>query len=261
MREFPVIFGSNGIKLYGKIILPVQASVSNPVPGTVFCHGFGSDHTIMDSSALLLAKKGIATIVFDFRGHGLSEGCLDGNFVEDAIDAWGALTDFPEVDSSRVAFIGHSLGAISSIMASRKIKKSPKALIALSCPSEVHGTAFENIPGRLFQFIRRLITVLGKHIVFFSGLKVKVDWMKFLESWIHINISSALMELEECAKLFVFSAKDPLSPYRRFAPIYETIPGLKQKMVTKGSHTTAVDAEIIRYEWIGWVVSELTGPK
>jgi hypothetical protein len=69
------------------------------------------------------------------------------------------------------------------------------------------------------------------------------------------------MELEECTKLFVFSASNPLSPYRRFATIYETIPGLKQKMVTRGSHTTAVDAEIIRYEWIGWVLSELTGRK
>jgi pimeloyl-ACP methyl ester carboxylesterase len=261
MNEFPVIFGCNGINLYGKITIPEQASANNPVPGAVFCHGFGSDHKVMESSAQLLAKKGIATIVFDFRGHGRSEGQLDGNFAEDAIDAWGALTGFPEVDSSRVAFIGHSLGAISSILAARKIKSSPKAIIALSCPSEVRGTKYETLPGKLLQFIRRLAVVIGKHVVLFSGMKVNIDWKKFLESWLQINISSALMELEECAKLFVFSDKDPLSPYSRFAPIYETIPGRKQKMVTRGSHVTPVRAEIIRYEWIGWVVSALNGPK
>lgn len=261
MRELPVIFGNNGIKLNGKIVLPEQASTSSPVPGAVFCHGFGSDHKVMESSALLLAKKGIATIIFDFRGHGSSEGSLDGNFTEDTVDAWGVLTDFPEVDSSRIAIIGHSLGAISSILAAIKIKRSPKALIALSCPSEVRGTLFEKLPLKLLQFIRRLAAIIGKHVIWFNGLKVNVDWKRFLESWMQINISSALMELEECAKLFVFSASDPLSPYRRFAPIYETIPGHKQKIVTRGSHVTPVAAEIIRYEWIGWVVSALNSPK
>jgi len=116
-KEILVVFGSHGINLHGKIMFPANIRVSSPVPGAVLCHGFGADQSVMESSARLLVKKGIATIIFDLRGHGLSEGCLDGNYYEDVIDAWKMLTGLPEVDSSRVALIGHSLGALSSILA------------------------------------------------------------------------------------------------------------------------------------------------
>jgi pimeloyl-ACP methyl ester carboxylesterase len=259
-KEMPVVFGSHGIKLHGTIMLPAHASAYSPVPGAVLCHGFGADRKVMESSALLLVKKGIATMVFDLRGHGLSEGCLDGNSYEDIIDAWQLLTDLPEVDSSRIGLIGHSLGAFSSILAARKIKK-PKAIVALSCPSEVNSKMFKYYSPRALSLVRWVFTLVGKLTIRFSGLKVKVDWQKFLESWLQIKLSSALAELDECAKLFVFSASDLLSPYHRFAQIYQEAPGPKQKMLTKGSHVTAVEAEMIRFEWIGWAVSALKAKK
>ena len=88
-------------------------------------------------------------------------------------------------------------------------------------------------------------------------LKARVDWGKFITSWTQQSISSAIAELENCSKLFVFSEKDPLTPFQKFAQLYEKMPGPKQKMVTRGSHVTSVEAEIIRYEWIGWTVTAL----
>jgi len=259
-REIPVIFGSNGIKLYGTIMLPASASASNPVPGAVLCHGFGADRKIMESSALLLVKKGIATIAFDLRGHGLSEGQLDGNFHDDMVDAWQVFNALPEVDSSRIGLIGHSLGAFSSILAARRIKK-PRAIVALSCPPEVNGRIFKDPSRVVLALVGWLVTFIGKLTIRFNGMKVKVDWRKFLESWIQLKLSSALAELDECAKLFVFSASDQLSPYNRFAQIYQEVPGPKQKMLTRGSHVTPVEAEMIRFEWIGWAVSTLKSKK
>ena len=259
-KEMPVIFGSHGIKLQGKIMLPVHASASSPVPGAVLCHGFGADRKVMESSALLLVKKGIAAMVFDLRGHGLSEGCLDGNSYEDIIDAWQLLTDLPEVDSSRIGLIGHSLGAFSSILAAKKIK-NPKAIVALSCPSEVNGKMFKYYSPKAFSLVRWVFTLIGRLTIRFNGLKVNVDWEKFLESWLQIKLSSALAELDECAKLFVFSASDLLSPYHRFAQIYQEAPEPKQKMLTRGSHVTSVEAEMIRFEWVGWAVSALKAKK
>jgi len=256
MGEIPVSFGSHGIKLYGTVILPSQASASSPVPGAVLCHGFGSDRNIMESSARLLVKKGVAAIIFDLRGHGISEGYLDGDFYQDVVDAWGVLSSLPEVDSSRIALIGHSLGAFSSVLAANKIKK-PKALIALSCPSDMSGTIFTNPSCRISACIRRLATIVGAHIVRFNRMKVRVDWNKFTESWLKIKLSSVLEELNECTKLFVFSAGDLLTPYHRFATVYERIPGPKQKMLAQGSHVTPIEAEILRLEWIGWAVSVL----
>lgn len=40
-----------GIKANGKIMLPENASASNPVPGAVLCHGFGVNQNVMESSA------------------------------------------------------------------------------------------------------------------------------------------------------------------------------------------------------------------
>ena len=56
----------------------------------------------MKKSAKMLAKQGIATIIFDFRGHCTSGGVVDGQMVDDIIDAWNVLKDMPEVDESRM---------------------------------------------------------------------------------------------------------------------------------------------------------------
>lgn len=241
-------------------MLPDKASITNPVPGAVLCHGFGSDMTVMEPSALLLVNKGIATIRFDMRGHGLSEGKLDGNFHEDVVDAWNALTSMPEVNSSQIALIGHSLGAISCIMATSKIKK-PKAIVALSCPSAINGGMFEDPSHKVYSFARYLIALIGKYTVWFSRMKVKIDWKKFLESWPLIKLSPILEELDGCAKLFIFGASDQLTSYKRFALFYEKAPGPKQKMLIRGSHVTPLAAEILCFEWVGWVVSALAATR
>ncbi len=246
---------AGGIKINGKIMLPLQASASHPVPAVVLCHGYGADQNVMESAALLLVNNGIATIVFDLRGHGSSEGSLDGNFDEDVIDAWRMLTSLPEVDSSRVALIGHSLGALASIMAAKTVK--PKAIVALSCPYEIQGKVLNDPSHKAFPLVRWTITLIWRFVTLFMGLKVKVSWKKFLESWSQMKLSSALAKLDGCDKLFVFSEGDMITPYSRFTHIYEKAADPKQKMLTRGSHLTPLEAEILRFEWVGWVVSKL----
>jgi hypothetical protein len=133
VRELPVTFGSNGLKLTGKAYLPETASADSPVPGAVLCHGFGSSHRAMKDSARIMASRGVATFIFDFRGHGTSEGAIDGKQADDVVDAWHTLKQFPEVDKNRMGLIGHSLGAMSAIVAAGKVG-SPKVLISLPCP-------------------------------------------------------------------------------------------------------------------------------
>jgi pimeloyl-ACP methyl ester carboxylesterase len=256
MKTIPVVFGSHGTELHGTVTLPDDANELNPVPGAVLCHGFGGKRSVMEPGASLLVNKGIATIVFDLRGHGMSKGSLDGNFYEDVIDAWQTLTDMPEVDNDRVALIGHSLGAFSSILAARKVGK-PKALVALSCPYEIGGMLLKYTPSHAFFLIRWTFVLLIRLVLLLAGLNARVDWNKFLESWPQLRLSSALDGLEECAKLFIFCAGDPLTSFQKFVPIYESVPGQKQKMLARGRHTTPVRAEILRFEWVGWTVSEL----
>ena len=144
IRELPVTISSHDLKLKGKVLLPDDASADSPVPAAVICHGFGASHRAMRSSARILARQGIASLIFDFRGHGSSEGAMDGKMVDDVVSAWNTLKQFPEVDKNRMGLIGHSLGAMSAIMAAEKVK-SPRALIALSCPGETNAGDFNEL--------------------------------------------------------------------------------------------------------------------
>ena len=253
-RLSPVV---NGTRVYGKIMLPAHASPASNVPGAVLCHGFGGNHDVMEASASLLVDKGIAAIIFDMHGHGTSEGLFSGNMDQQVIDAWRLLKSLPEVDNSRIALIGHSLGALASVMAAGKVK--PKALVALSCPYEVQQRLLNNPCFRAFPWYRWAVTLIGRLAVRFRKLKVKVDWEKFLQFWSQVKLSPALAELGGCNKLFVFSDSDVLVPYREFSRFYENAPGPKQKMVVRGGvHTTPIRAEILRFEWIGWVISALS---
>ncbi len=251
-RLSPVV---NGAKIYGKIMLPAHASAINTVPGAVLCHGFGVDHDVMESAARLLVDKGIAAIVFDLRGHGASEGFLTGNIDEDVVEAWRLLAGLSEVDSSRMALIGHSLGALASVLAAGKVK--PKAIVALSCPYEVEQRVINNRFYRAFPWYRCAVTLIGRLAIRFRKLKVRVDWEKFLKFWSQVKVSSALAELGGCNKLFVFSDSDMLTPYRKFSGLYENAPEPKQKMLARGFHATPVKAEILCFEWVGWVISAL----
>ncbi len=247
---------ASGIRVNGKVMLPAHASASNPVPGAVLCHGFGADQNVMESSALLLVNKGIATITFDLRGHGFSSGWLDGNYCDDVVNAWRMLTSLSEVDNSKIALIGHSLGALSSILAAKTVK--PKAIVALSCPYEIKGTILNDFSHKAFPLAMWSIAFIWKLAILFNGVKVKVNWEKFLESLSQMELSSSLAKLDQCDKLFVFSAGDRITPFKKFAHIYEKAPRPKQKMLTRGSHATPIEAEILRFEWVGWLVRALT---
>lgn len=84
VRTFNVKFGRQA-QLQGQVLLP---DVTHPVPGAILCHGLASGRGSVRSSGLILAKRGIAALIFNFRGHGQSGGIFDGNEVEDVVDAW-----------------------------------------------------------------------------------------------------------------------------------------------------------------------------
>lgn len=84
VRKFNVRFGSQ-IQLQGQVLLP---NIAHPAPGAILCHGLGSGKGAVRPSGLSLAKLGIVTLIFDFRGHGRSGGILDGNGAEDVVDVW-----------------------------------------------------------------------------------------------------------------------------------------------------------------------------
>jgi len=277
IREFPILFGSHRVQLEGKILLPAECSTENPVPGAVLCHGFGAAHRVMEPAARIMASQGIASIIFDFRGHGASEGAVDGKMAEDVMDACETLCQLPEVDKQRIGIAGHSLGAMSAIIAADKVNK-PRALVALSCPPEVEsqlpiggeknfgawGREFKVIveyPRHgAFPWLKGIAALICRIWMFLGRFKVRVNWQKFMDAFPQMRMSTVLNKLEGCSKLFVFCEGDRVTPYRKYAVTYEAACEPKELILAKGGfHTTPLLAGNLRSQWTSWLVKNLTG--
>jgi pimeloyl-ACP methyl ester carboxylesterase len=279
IKEFPVVFGSHGLQLKGKILLPKQANTNEPVPGAVLCHGFGSAYRVMEPAARIMAAQGIASLIFDFRGHGASEGAIDGKMAEDIVDAWNVLCQLPEVDSQRMGVAGHSLGAMSAIIAAGRVDK-PRALVALACPPEIDspipiggeksfgrwGREFKVImeypKHGAFPWLKGIAALICRIWMYLCCFRVRVDWQKFIESFPQLKMSAILEKLEDCSKLFVFCEGDRVTPYRKYAVVYESACEPKELILAKGGfHTTPLLAGNLRSQWTGWLVKNLTEVK
>ena len=241
--NLPVTFGSGKTKLMGKVLLP---NTKYPVPGAILCHGLGASYQDMEPSALILASHGIAVLIFDFHGHGDSGGVLDGNIVEDVVNAWHFLSEFPEVDKRRIALVGHSMGAMAAILASRQIL--PYTLIALSCP-----------PGSLTWWLTRPLAMLSHIWSYITGYHQNVNWWAFLATLWKMKMPTALHEVRNCSTLFVHCRGDSLTPYQKAVQIYEKANQPKNILLAEGGfHSAPLQLENLSRQWIQWAVATLT---
>lgn len=137
MSEQPVTFLSGGQQVVGMFHLPENAS---RCPAIVMFHGFtGSKHEtrrLFVQVARALARSGIASLRFDFRGSGDSAGefhemsvsslCADAR----ASLAWVAARS--EVDPARIGILGMSLGGMVASLLSHEYETIKTAV--LWCP-------------------------------------------------------------------------------------------------------------------------------
>ena len=128
-REVEVTIGNGKWAVPGTITLPNGSSNnSEKFPGVVLVHGSGPndrDETIGPNKifrdlAWGLASKGIAVLRYDkrtfkhaseFTEDLISNMTVKEEVIEDAILAVNLMRETPEIDSSRVFLLGHSLGA------------------------------------------------------------------------------------------------------------------------------------------------------
>jgi dienelactone hydrolase len=110
---------------------PFQPPPSERPPLVVIAHGYSADRMIMSSMARSLARAGYAALTFDFRGHGSNTKAFQGDLRQDldAVLDWAVTS--PNVDGSRVAVLGHSMGA-GAALDFASIDSRPLAVIPVS---------------------------------------------------------------------------------------------------------------------------------
>ena len=115
-----------------RFMAPIEAT---SVPGVVVAHGFAGSRQLMLGFGQALARTGYGVLLFDFDGHGASSGVLDREGDElqrNLAAAYELLAAQPEIDPSRIAVLGHSMGSGAAMTAAIDTPERYRATVAVS---------------------------------------------------------------------------------------------------------------------------------
>lgn len=156
MSERAIAFPSKKLTLEG--VLTTPDGLQGPLRVVVLCHshpvlGGHMEHPLLVGIARLLRQQGVATLRFNFRGVGGSQGEFSNgqHEHEDALAALEVASRWPGLNSRKIAVVGYSFGAAVVLQAFRRFGKA-RAFVFISPPLaalERSGTLKDKRP-RLF---------------------------------------------------------------------------------------------------------------
>ncbi len=139
MRQTAINIFASGLSLEGVLALPDDPP--RRCPAVAVCHphpalGGTMDNTVVTAICRSLASVGIASLRFNFRGVGQSQGEfsngeLEGDDISGVLDA---LKHWPGIDGRRLAVAGYSFGAGVALRSARRLKAA-KCLALVAPPN------------------------------------------------------------------------------------------------------------------------------
>jgi hypothetical protein len=152
MKEQQVTFASHNLTLEG---LYAPAATGVPPKGAVVCHphpqyGGSMYNNVVDAALEALWQRGVATLRFNFRGVGESEGSYGGGEGEaqDAAAAVSYLRGQPGMQAAPMVLAGYSFGAAAAWRGASQAG-ALKALVLIAAPLQMMDagavTAAKNI--------------------------------------------------------------------------------------------------------------------
>lgn len=234
-----VLFYSDGLRLVGELHTPPG---EGPWPGVVLCHGLGSRKERHADFAAYIAAKGIAALAFDLRGHGESEGKLDGTAGCDVEAAVSYLAGRPEIDPKRIAVRGSSLGGHLAIHVAARAPQI-RAAIAI-CPA----------PEQLLAESLRRMTEEGREVP-----DVRLDLQNLPRRLRESDLRRSVAQIAPRPLLLIHCTGDQLVPYDHSMELYRHANQPKELwLVNGGSHTTAQHDGAIHERTAKWLLRHLT---
>jgi dipeptidyl aminopeptidase/acylaminoacyl peptidase len=123
--------GANGKTLFAWFV-PIADTVSAPT--VLVMHGWGANAAMMMACLAPLQQAGMAVLLLDARCHGQSDDedfSSLPRFSEDIASGLNWLIRQPQVDASRLAVIGHSVGAGAALLCASK-RHDLRAVVSIS---------------------------------------------------------------------------------------------------------------------------------
>jgi putative phosphoribosyl transferase len=143
--DLRIVFkNSRGLALVGRLLVP---ETRGPHPVVVFAHGRGSGKNSPRNLAVGegLRRRGFAAFLFDFTGHGESEGTADDSTLEqqvnDLVAALETLEGLDDVDHSRLGVVGASSGAAAAVLAAARDARIRALVLRSANLTGVEGAA------------------------------------------------------------------------------------------------------------------------
>lgn len=245
LRQDLVINGDHG-KLSATLQVPPHKKA---YPLVIIAHGFNASKQmgLLTDLAAQLNQRGMATLLFDFNGHGQSEGSfLDmtlPNELEDARHVYAYAEKLPHVQD--ISLAGHSMGAVVVAMLAGELGAEKIKTIVLMSPAP--ELTEDTAKGNLFH-VHYDPKQVPAYITLSNGLRVG---RAFLETMPHVPIY-AVSARYTGPVLVVHSTADQLVPYHygvEFSQIYKeaqlkTVHGLDHNF---SQDITGVNQQIAEY--------------
>jgi pimeloyl-ACP methyl ester carboxylesterase len=147
-----------------------QLQNNQKVPGVLIAHGYAGSKQLMLGYAYTFAHAGYAVMLWDFDSHAANTQPLQQDSLSSNLNvAYTALIEEPEVDASRLATLGHSMGSGAVMSAAIDNINNYAATIAVSpTGARLNSNAPRNLQlqagsweGRFIDNAQRLLRTAG----------------------------------------------------------------------------------------------------
>lgn len=136
MRQSAVSFKAKGLNFEGIVATPDNEGSS--IPGIVICHphplfGGNMDNNVVLALSFALVEQGFATIRFNFRGVGNSEGehSKGESEFQEVLGAFELMKAWKGVDGRKMGLVGYSFGT-GVILGSKDVQKKATSIALVS---------------------------------------------------------------------------------------------------------------------------------
>jgi alpha/beta superfamily hydrolase len=236
--ESVVIDGDHG-KLQAVIHKPTLKQ-GERVPMVVLCHGFmgNMQSGLLIKIAELLQAQGIASIRFDFNGHGQSEGRFQDmtvpNEIVDAKKVIDYVSALPYVSS--VAISGHSQGGVVAAMTAGELGSDKIKAVALLAPAAVlrDDAIRGSTMGATYDPFN-----LGEYVELFRGLKLGAEYIRTAFS---LPIYETSAQYQGPA-LIIHGTGDRVVPYTYGERFHQIWPKSKLQIIDRADHGFSKEIE------------------
>ena len=215
-----MVEGSKG-KLSAVIQVP-ELKAGEKVPMVMLMHGFmgKKESPLEEQMAASLEAQGIASIRFDFNGHGESEGDFQEmtvpNEIEDAKKVYAYVKALPYVE--KIAMSGHSQGGVVTAMTAGELGTEQVAAVVLLAPAAVlrDDAIRGNTMGKVYDPLNP-----PAYVEMFGGLKLGRDYIQ-TAFWLPIYETAAKYAGPAC---IIHGTGDRVVPFTYGERFHQQWPG------------------------------------